>query len=496
MTDILPTAPTAYDEASAVRIRGLTARTHDRILVADVDLDVPARKVTALVGASGSGKTTTALALMGEVRPGVRVATVTTEAHGVRFGYVPQQPSSVLNPALRIGTVLDDIAREGRRNGRSVAVADALARAGFPGDPQMLRRYPHQLSGGQQQRLVIAQALLTDPTCLILDEPTTGQDPVNRAAILDEISRLRDHGLTVVLVTHDLAAVERVAEHVIVMADGKVVDAGDPENILAVMRTEVPHARIDALDRASKPETARVAVDSITAAYRNTAVLEQFSLPIGAGECVALVGPSGCGKSTAARVIAGLHAPTVGRVVLDGQPLAGSVRRRTREQAAAIGYVFQDAKAAFDPYRSVWDQIVRGQKRLRRVPDSEAIAAARRALERVGLAEPIARQRAIALSGGEAQRAALARALAVEPSVLICDEVTTGLDPASQRHVLTILAELVRSQQLSLLIISHDSTVVDTIADRVIDMSLPEGGLTRNPADYQSVRRIGGGLSK
>ncbi|MDI9939248.1 ATP-binding cassette domain-containing protein [Rhodococcus sp. IEGM 1351] len=484
MTETMPVTVAEPTERSAIRLRGLTAKTPGRVLVAGVDLDIPGGAVTAIIGSSGSGKTTTALALMGEHRPGVTLSADRRDAEGVRFGYVPQQPSSVLNPALRIGTVLRDIEHAAHRAGHQVSRTEALQRAGFPSDPAMLRRYPHQLSGGQQQRLVIAQALLTNPACLIMDEPTTGQDPVNRAAVLGEIARLAGRGMTVVLLTHDLDAVRAVAQHVIVMADGRVIESGDTgtlqtptqEQTRALIAAQSRVGGHGSRDRTSARTTAatatRVTLDGVTAGFRTTAVLQNFSLSIAPGECVALVGPSGCGKTTAARVLAGLHPPTAGRVLLDGQPLAGTTRQRTREQVAAIGYVFQDAKAAFDPYRTVWEQIVRGPVRLRGATDQEAAAAAARtALEQVGLDEQITRERPSALSGGEAQRAAIARALAAAPSVLICDEVTTGLDPVAQRRVLDILANLTRAHDLSLLVISHDAAVVDTLADAVVDMA-------------------------
>ncbi|CCW11184.1 Putative ABC transporter, ATP-binding protein [Rhodococcus aetherivorans] len=274
------------------------------------------------------------------------------------------------------------------------------------------------------------------------------------------------------LVTHDLDAVRAVAQRVIVMGGGRVLETGDAA-ILPVAAPRIPQTRADSADCRPTRADARLILDAVSAGYRNTEVLQRYSLSLQPGECLALHGPSGCGKTTAARVVAGLHPPTAGRVLLDGHPLAASVRRRTRHQAAAIGYVFQDAKAAFDPYRSVWDQILRGPTRLRGATGPEAAAAARRALDQVGLAERITRQHPSALSGGEAQRAALARVLAVEPSLLICDEVTTGLDPASRQRVLDILSDLVRTQRISLLMISHDGAVVDAVADRIVDMTLP-----------------------
>ncbi len=479
MTETMPVARVEPGRRSAIRVRGVTAETGDRILVDSVDLDIPEGGVTAIVGSSGSGKTTLALALMGEARAGVTLTMEQRQAEGVRFGYVPQQPSSVLDPALRIGTVLRDVERAARRAGHQVSVTDALRRAGFPTDPLLLRRYPHQLSGGQQQRLVIAQALLTDPTCLIMDEPTTGQDPANRATVLGEITRLAAEGLTILLLTHDLNAVSQVARHVVVMSGGSVVETGDIGVLQAPARGQTralieAHSRMDRHSSADRPVVrtgSRLVMDVVSAGYRRTPVLRNFCLSVDSGECVALVGPSGCGKTTVARVLAGLHPPTAGRILLDGRPVAGTTQRRTQQHAAAIAYVFQDAKAAFDPYRTVWDQIVRGAVRLCGATEVAAAAAAHAALEQVGLDEQIARERPSALSGGEAQRAALARALAAEPSVLICDEVTTGLDPVAQRRVLDILTSLTRSHDLSLLVISHDAAVVDAIADDVVDMT-------------------------
>ncbi|WAM19440.1 ABC transporter ATP-binding protein [Rhodococcus sp. JS3073] len=472
------TVQVVHAQRTAIRVRGVTAKTRDRILVAGVDLDIPDGRVTAIIGSSGSGKTTTALALMGEHRPGVTLSMDHRDAAGVRFGYVPQQPSSVLNPVLRIGTVLDDIARAAHRAGHQVSVPGALQRAGFPSNPAMLRRYPHQLSGGQQQRLVIAHTLLTNPTCLIMDEPTTGQDPANRAAVLDEITRLAGQGLTVVLLTHDLDAVRQVAQQVIVMADGRVIETGETgvleapaqEQTRALVEAQSPAVRHNRIRHPTPGVSTRVSMDGVCAGFRSTPVLQNFSLSVEPGKCVALVGPSGCGKTTAARVVAGLHRPTAGRVLLDGRPLAGTTHNRTRNDIAAIAYVFQDAKAAFDPYRSVWEQIVRGPLRLRGATNAEAAAAAHTALEQVGLDRKIAQTRPSTLSGGEAQRAALARALAAAPSVLICDEITTGLDPVSQRRVLDILSELTRTRGISLMVISHDAAVVQTVADEVIDM--------------------------
>ncbi|TJZ79970.1 ABC transporter ATP-binding protein [Rhodococcus oryzae] len=484
-----------HGRRQAIRVRGLTARAAGRTLVDGVDLDIPAGDVTAVIGGSGSGKTTTALALMGERRPGVTIESLLLECEGVRFGYVPQQPSAVLTPWLRIGSVLRDVERAAHRAGHRLTVPDALRRASFPEGARLLDRYPHQLSGGQQQRLVIAQTLLTDPDCLILDEPTTGQDPANRSAVLDEITRLASEGLTIVLLTHDLDAVRAVAGHVVVMMQGRVVESGDvalldaPAHQQTLALLEAGASRRErGRSSGTGARTPRLVMDGVTAGYRSDPVLRDFSLGIGPGECVALVGPSGCGKTTAARVVAGLHRPSAGRVLLDGEALVADARGRSRAQAAAIAYVFQDAKAAFDPFRSVGEQIARGPMRLRGMSRVDAENAATIALRQVGLAADIARARVSSLSGGEAQRAAIARALATSPALLICDEVTTGLDSVSQRRVLEILSELAREQGMSLLVISHDAAVVGAVAGEVVEMGELASTGTSNSVEPEGLR--------
>lgn len=463
-----------------------------------VSFHLPAGQVLALVGGSGSGKTTTGLALLGEHPPGVEVTgTVRVAGHPVgpgrppapgTVGFVPQHPSAVLNPVRRIGAVLREIAA---RHGTSVE--PALRRASLPADRAFLRRYPHQLSGGQQQRLVVAQALLGEPTVIVADEPTTGQDPLTRDEVVGELAKLVRQGISIVLLSHDLDVVRALADHVVVLREGRVVEAGPAASVLDEPRDDYTRSLVAArprLDEATERDlapAARLEVTDLVARHGGRVALHGVSLRAAAGECLAVVGRSGSGKTTLARCLAGLHTPDSGSVRLDGRALAPSLRRRSRADLAAVQYVFQDARASFDPHGTVLDQVSRTAVRLRGMSPGQATAAALETLAEVDLPPGTARRRPGELSGGELQRAALARALLAEPNVLICDEITSGLDTLTQATVLDHLRRLARRRGLTLVVISHDLGVVARLADHVAVVA--DGRLADHGPAAQVLRR-------
>ncbi|MFC4058959.1 ABC transporter ATP-binding protein [Planomonospora corallina] len=463
-----------------IDVDGLTVAVPGRTLVDGVSLTLPAARTLALVGASGSGKTTTALALLGEHPPGARVTgRVTVAGHEVTpaqppppgtVAFIPQHPSAVLNPVLRIGTVLRQIAA---RHGGDVR--DALHRARLPGDRAFLRRFPHQLSGGQQQRLVLAHALLTGPSVVVADEPTTGQDAVTRAEIAAELSGL---GVAVVLLSHDLDLVRELADQVVVLRGGRVVESGPA--VLNAPRSDYARALVTARPRAAadRVEPSPEPLPLLQVAGLGTEVLHEVDLDVFPGERLAVVGRSGSGKTTLARCIAGLRPWTSGTVRLAGRPLPRSPRRRGRADLARVQYVFQDARASFDPRRAVVEQAARTAVRLRGTPAPAARENAFATLASLGLDRETARRRPDGLSGGELQRAALARALLARPDMLICDEITSGLDPVTQADVLDLLTGL----DLTLVVISHDLPIAARIADRV---AVLHGGrlVEHGPAD-------------
>ncbi|WP_030675373.1 ABC transporter ATP-binding protein [Streptomyces rimosus] len=508
-----------------------------RAVVDGVSLRVRAGAVTALVGASGSGKTTTGLALLGAYPPDARVTGTVTVTDDL-VGHVPQHPAAVLNPARRAGALLADIARTQvrhlpRRERAEAAehrVTEALSRAQLQDGAALLRRYPHQLSGGQQQRVVLAQALLLGARVVVADEPTTGQDALTKRRIVAELTSVVQQGIGVLLLSHDLDVVRELADDIVVLKGGRVVEAGPAEQVVSAPRhtwtrqmfapqegtrqmfalregaagagPRVGAAGAEPRDGAAGaapregasgaglrtgpvpdplpvleapvPEVPVLEVQDLTAHHRGRGsrrtveVLRNASLRLQAGRRVAAVGRSGSGKTTLGRCLAGLHRTYEGEVLLDGVPLPRSLRDRTPAQLAAVQYVFQDAQASFDEHRTLLAQVARTAIRLRGAAPADAAREAGELLAEVGLGEQHLHSRPGRLSGGELQRAALARALLARPRVLICDEITSGLDTVTRRGILTTLDRHLSEQpDLALVWITHDLSTV-TAADQIL----------------------------
>ncbi len=471
-----------------IAVEGLRIVAGSAVLVDDVSFTVGAGRVLALVGESGSGKTSTALALLGEARAGTVVSGAVVVDGSV--GYVPQHPGSVLHPVRRIGSVLRETARHhapgASRAEVRAAVHGALRRAQVADPDELLGRHRHQLSGGQQQRVVIAQALLGGSRVIVADEPTTGQDTPTRRRVAEELAALVADGVTRVLCTHDLALVPALADDGVGLRAGVVVEQGPAARVLDEPRHDYTRALVAAdgvpdvsdgpllTSDVRRAPVAHPAVDhppvlaatDVVADHRargrSRRALHGVSLELGPRARVALVGRSGSGKTTLARVLAGLHAPSSGGVELRGEPLAARLTRRRRHQVAAVQYVFQDARPSFDEHRPVLDQVARTALLLR--GHTDAGERARAGLARVGLGDDVVTRLPRSLSGGELARAALARALLAEPEVLVCDEVTAGLDTLTRAGILDLLA----GADAALLVVTHDPAVVGRLADEVV----------------------------
>ncbi|OII70203.1 ABC transporter ATP-binding protein [Streptomyces sp. CC77] len=467
-----------------VTVRGLTARAGDAVLLDAVDFDLEEGRVTALVGPSGSGKTTAALSLLGEAGPGVRLTgrvTVggtpvvddrgpTAQAAallGRVVAYMPQHPGSTLNPARRTGSVLAELAR--LHHPRAVprdAAAQALEAAQLPSGRDVERRFPHQFSGGQRQRVALAQTLVCRPRVLVLDEPSTGLDTVARMRLADELASLAGRGLGILLLSHDHDLVRALADHVVVMSGGRVTASGSAAG--ALPRRSPPRTARHGPSDAGRPPV--LEVRGLSAHLRSRGrgpVLHSVDLRLPAGACVGVAGLSGSGKTTLARCVAGLHERHRGQVLLDGAALP-VLRKRTREQKRRVQYVWQEVRGSFDERHPVGEQVARTAVRLRGLAADDARAEALGLLERLGLDAATAARRPGGLSGGELQRAALARAAVALPDVLVCDEITTALDPAATAAVLAELARLREEHGTALLWVSHDLALLAAGAHHVV----------------------------
>lgn len=469
-----------------LRIRDLSARTAaGAVLLDGLDLDLFPGRVLAVVGTSGAGKSTLGLALLGESAHGIHldgsVRLRDTELLGLparelrrsragRVGHLPQHPGVVLDPVRRIGPVLDELATiahgRGRahRRARATAVAEALERAGLGAEPGLAHRFPHQLSGGQQQRMALAQTLVTGPDVVVLDEPTTGLDPDTTDAVGERLAALARTGTALVLLSHDLDTARRLADEVVELDGGRVVRRGGVHDVLGP-----PVANAEPGRRPVGVPLLEVTGLSVRAPG-GVPLLSGVDLALERGGCLAVVGPSGSGKTTLGRALAGLTSST-GTIRVGGTPAAGDRR--------AVQYVHQDCRSAFLDHRPVLGQVARPAELLRRVSRTDARAAAAALLGRLGLDVATVARRPGGLSGGQLQRASVARALLARPSVLVADEATSALDGEHRRLLLTELDRIRREDGLAVVLISHDPATV-VVADRVL--ALPDGRVTADGA--------------
>ena len=471
-------------------------------IVDDVSFDVARGEVLALIGESGSGKTTIALALMGYGRGGavisgqIRVGEATLDGaagtklaaqRGRRIAYVAQSAAAAFNPSRR---VIDQVIEPALiHHTASVAVAreravELFRALGLPSPDTIGSRYPHELSGGQLQRLMAAMALITHPDLVIFDEPTTALDVTTQVGVLQAFRRvIRQQGATGVYVSHDLAVVAQMADNILVLNRGRVREHNKVGALLETPSDDYTRLLLAAAHpvvKAPPPIPAKpeplLEIVGLSAGYGPVdragrpahPVLSDVSLTIGRGAAVGVIGESGSGKSTVARVVAGLLGATAGTVSLSGTPLAPTVTGRTREQLRRVQIVFQNADVALNPAHSVGDILGRV---LRFYHDLRGPAAQRRVaelLDLIRLPAAVAERRCDELSGGQKQRVNLARALAADPDIILCDEVTSALDTVVRGAILDLLADLRRDLGVAYLFISHDIATVKALCDEIV----------------------------
>ncbi|MCU1556008.1 MAG: glutathione transporter ATP-binding protein [Microbacteriaceae bacterium] len=473
-----------------------------------VTLSVGAGEVLAIVGESGSGKTVTAKTILGllpetATASGVvllgqdNVVTVShkrlREIRGTGAAMVFQEPSTALNPVYTVGWQIAEGLRAHGKYSRAEAKAkaiDILDKVGIPNAAERVNYYPHQFSGGQKQRVVIAMALVLDPELIVADEPTTALDVTVQAEILDLLRRCRDEFNTaIVLITHNMGVVADLADRVAVMYQGKVVEEADVTSLFGNPQHEytrrllaaVPYLGSGTIRTQERAAERALTVSEPLVVARDLEIeypgrlgrggfraVNRVSFEIGAREVLGLVGESGSGKTTIGRAIGGLTRVTGGSLTVLGREMLGVRERQFRPLRSEIGFVFQDPATSFNPLLSIAEcvaepLIVHGRARDAR----SARARVDELLEAVQLPKAFGDRFPHELSGGQRQRASLARALALQPRLLIADEPTSALDVSVQARVLELFAELQKEFGFAALFISHDLAVVDILADRI-----------------------------
>ncbi|SNS67287.1 dipeptide ABC transporter ATP-binding protein [Rhodococcoides kyotonense] len=467
-----------------------------------VSLTVERGEVVAVVGESGSGKSTTAHALIGLLAGSGHITGGTVRFDGNRIddasektldrlrgahiGLVPQDPTTSLNPVIRIGDQVAEILRvHGLATKRSAKIEAIriLTEAGIDNPEVRARQYPQDLSGGQRQRVLIGIALACKPELVIADEPTSALDVTVQRRILDHLdTRIAETGAAVLLITHDLGVAADRADRVVVMSKGVIVESGPTAEVLANPRHEYTKSLLAAAPslgtalRPAKPSSDPIlTVTDVSKTFRigrgvSLDAVKTASLTVERGRTLSLVGESGSGKSTLARIAIGLETPTSGSVQFDGtevSQLRGSALRQLRRR---VQIVYQNPYASLNPKLRV-EEIVREPLDAFRVGSSaERAARAAELLDQVALSSDYLKRRPAELSGGQRQRVAIARALALRPELVVLDEPVSALDVSVQAQILDLLDELQTGLDLSYLFISHDLAVVRQISDTVAVM--------------------------
>ncbi|MDQ4092064.1 MAG: ATP-binding cassette domain-containing protein, partial [Actinomycetota bacterium] len=443
-----------------VDVRDLTVADQvGRVVLAGMNLTVERGRVVALVGPSGSGKTTMLRAVAGALPAALRRRSGSVGVLGnsvpdlsagelrrlrrAQIGFVGQDPASRLNPRMRVHRLLAEVAVRRDR----AALEGLLTEERLPATADLLRRRPGQLSGGQQRRVALARALARRPALLLLDEPTAGMDDALReeiGALLGELATRQE--LAIAMACHDQKLVDQIADSVVEFEHRGAARTATPSPAHAATATPVGAACV-------------LSVRGLSAWIGKPgrqAIIRDVDLDLRAGSALAIVGPSGSGKTTLVRAIVGLHHPATGRLELAGAPLDLRGSRRPREQRRRIQLVPQDPLGTLNPSQRIGTAIARPLLLHQRATKADAPHRVADLLAAVGLPADFTERYPHELSGGQRQRVAIARAIAVEPDVLLCDEITSALDPQTTEAVMQLLTRLRTEHGLGLLLISHD----------------------------------------
>ncbi|NOC43939.1 ABC transporter ATP-binding protein [Ruegeria sp. HKCCD7559] len=471
-------------------------KPHDIEIVHGVSFDLERGKVLGLIGESGAGKSTIGLASMAYGRGGVEITggevwvngrDILKSSHGdirnLRGGevaYVSQSAAASFNPAKKIMDQVVEAAVEHKKFSRKEAESRArelFAKLGLPDPDNIGNRYPHQVSGGQLQRCMTALALCPEPDLVVFDEPTTALDVTTQIDVLMAIKdAIRDTGVAALYITHDLAVVAQVSDDIMVLRMGDTVEYGSTDQIINNPQEEYTQALVSvrSIEHEEKQPTPEplLTVDGITARYKglNFDVLHNVNVELHPGQTLAVVGESGSGKSTLARVITGLLPPRDGEIRFAGRTLSPDLAGRSREDLRELQMIYQMADVAMNPRQTVGTIIGRPLEFYFNMRGAEKRKRIIELLDEIELGEKFIDRYPAELSGGQKQRVCIARSLAAKPKMIICDEVTSALDPLVADGILKLLLDLQKIEDVAYLFITHDLATVRAISDSIAVM--------------------------
>ena len=480
-------------EMKDIRIDGFSDERWHKI-IKGIDLTLHRGEVMGLIGESGAGKSTLGLASMGFTKPGCKITSgsvifdgqelVTASEDkkralwGTRIAYVAQSAAASFNPAHRLLNQTVEASLNQNLQSRDLAEGDArdlYKQLQLP-DPQNIGdRYPHQVSGGQLQRMMTAMAMSPRPDLIIFDEPTTALDVTTQVEVLVAMRSIVEKFNTAALyITHDLAVVAQMADVIKVLRYGKEVEEADTRKMLKSPREEYTKSlwSVRALEKAEAPsEDIVLSINNVDAAYNGSLkVLHDVNIKIPRGRTVAVVGESGSGKSTTARVITGLLPPMTGSVQFNGEVLPAELKDRSKDQLQRIQMIYQSADTAMNPRQTIAEIIGRPLEFYHDLTGLQKQERILELLKMIELDESFYDRLPSELSGGQKQRVCIARALAADPEIIICDEVTSALDQIVQEGILKLLLNLQKDYNITYLFITHDIAVVNAISDEIVVM--------------------------
>ena len=480
-----------------LRVSDLTVKAKDNFILDGISFELEKGKVLGLIGESGAGKSTLALAAIGYLKPGLEISsgsvvlddndlTIASDSalrqlRQSKVAYVAQSAAASFNPFFRLGyqvTELGILSGFIEKSDRYKVATDLFARLQLPSPKVFARKYPHQASGGQLQRAMIAMALLNDPDLIVFDEPTTALDVTTQLDVLSVIRQVvAEQGCAALYVSHDLAVVSQMCDSILVLRHGKMVEMNATRGIIdqpqdSYTRSLVAHRKVgDFLTDTPRADDAPlISAENITLGYGKVPIVPNASIALNENEILAIVGESGSGKTTVARAIAGLLEPWSGTIKLRGTTLQGNVDNRSQNHRQHIQFIHQLPDVALNPRQTIRTALMRPLQVFKGLDGAAMNTRLNALMDEVELPRDLLGRYPGALSGGQKQRVCIARCLAAEPDLLICDEVTAALDPLVEDSILALLWRLKEEHRMAIIFITHNLGVTRRFAHSVTIM--------------------------